>query len=155
MNLFVYNQLVIFGWAILFGFVLCFFYDILRAIRRVIPHHKTAVGIEDLVFWLISGFGIFYYIFYSNNGAIRAFIFIGIIIGGVLYLMILSSWILCFMTKIFGFIFAGFIKPFLLLLKQFKKLFKFIHKGLKKSKKWLIIRTKRFLKQVHTIIKKV
>lgn len=155
MNPFVYHQLVIFGWAILFGFMLCLSYDILRAIRRVIPHHKTAVGIEDLIFWIIAGFGLFFYIFYSNNGAMRAFILIGILIGGILYLTILSSWILYFMTKVFQFILIGFIKPILILLKQIQNFFKIIHKGLKKSHKWLIMKIRGLLKQVYTIVKKV
>ncbi len=49
-------------------------YDCIRIVRRVIIHHKVLpLAIEDILFWMFSGFVIFHVMFMVNDGIIRSF----------------------------------------------------------------------------------
>lgn len=162
MNVFVSNQLYVFGWAILYGIMIGISYDFIRIIRRIISHSRVIVGIEDFFFWIIAGLFIFDYIFNANSGSMRGFIFVGISLGLVLYLLTLSKWIVDQVTKLL----LSFIKlvktilkiiftPLTIILKPFRFFAKKTTKGLKKTEKWLIIKLRRFVKEIYYILKKI
>ncbi|MBQ9699555.1 MAG: spore cortex biosynthesis protein YabQ [Lachnospiraceae bacterium] len=60
-------------------------YDILRLIRRIIPHSNIMVNIEDFIFWTMSGVIVFMLIYAENSGTLRWFVVVGIVIGAVVY----------------------------------------------------------------------
>ena len=79
------------------------------------------------MFWILTGIIILYSIFVFNNGEIRFFIFLGIILGVFLYMLLFSSYIIKINVKIINFIkkIVSKIIEFLLLpIKYFYKIIK-------------------------------
>ena len=77
------------GWFMLHSFLLgafiTFCYDLFRILRRIIPHGIFWISLEDLVFWVMATGGIFYLLYYENNGMFRWFAVIGAGAGMLLY----------------------------------------------------------------------
>ncbi len=155
MNILVVDQLYIFAWAIIFGGLLGLFYDFIRIFRRLLPHEKFAIGIEDLLFWFIAGIIIFGYVFNTNDGKMRGFIFIGLSLGATFYFMLLSSIIIYYVTRFISKVINLIISPIRILTKPIHIFLKSTTKGLKKNEKWLIIKIKGFLKEIRFIINKI
>ncbi len=57
------KEAIIFFYAGLSGIVILFSYQILRLMRRLIPHHIVVVNLEDLLYWL----GVSVYLFLSRR----------------------------------------------------------------------------------------
>ena len=71
--------------SFLLGVFITFFYDLFRVFRRVVRHGIFWISLEDLVFWVMASVGIFYLLYYENNGAFRWFAVFGAGAGMVLY----------------------------------------------------------------------
>lgn len=67
--------------SIMTGIFLVWAYDLFRIFRKAVPHHILAISIEDLLYWLAASFIIFGMIFEKNNGALRGYSFVGILLG--------------------------------------------------------------------------
>lgn len=78
-------------YAAALGAVLLFLYDLLRIFRRAVPHGVAAVGMEDFVYWLVSGCLIFAMLYRFNNGVIRWFAVFGMVVGMLLYHLTVSA----------------------------------------------------------------
>ena len=63
------------------GVLLVWSYDIFRVFRKVVPHRSIAVNAEDLLYWFLTALIIFGMIFEQNDGALRGYAFVGILIG--------------------------------------------------------------------------
>ena len=85
------NQAYIFFIFILNGFLIGLIFDIFRILRQSFKTKDFITYIEDIIFWVITGILILNSIFKFNNGEIRGYIFIGIIIGTILYLLLFSK----------------------------------------------------------------
>ncbi len=88
------EQVYIFLYAILAGAVAAFFYDILRIKRRAIRTGVVIISLEDIVYWFVAAVFLFITVYKSNSGEMRGFIFIGNILGVILYETLLSSLII-------------------------------------------------------------
>lgn len=73
------------------GMILLLVYDLIRIFRRLVSHSTVWVGIEDLLFWIISAVALFAMLYQENSGYIRGFAIGGVIIGMLLYNMLLSK----------------------------------------------------------------
>ena len=100
------------------GAVICFIFDIFRALRRNIIKREIFVHITDFVFWSISLVLAMKAIYYFNDGALRICFILASFLGGVLYFFTLSrafmrvfSIILQINLKIFRFIFKILLTP--------------------------------------------
>lgn len=71
--------------SLLTGIVLLFLYDFFRILRLLVPHKKWLVFWEDYLFWLLAGVGVFVMIYQVNNGTIRGFSLLAILLGMLLY----------------------------------------------------------------------
>ena len=71
--------------SFLLGVIITFIYDLFRIFRRIIPHGWFLLSLEDLVFWVLATAGIFYMLYYENNGMFRWFSVIGAGTGMFLY----------------------------------------------------------------------
>jgi len=69
---------------------MAFIYDIFRIFRKLVKHTAFFVYLEDVIYWIIVSFAMFYFMLSQNYGEIRIFTIIGAAIGAVLYLAILS-----------------------------------------------------------------
>ena len=129
------NEAVFFAVSMLCGMGLVFVYDLLRIFRRLAVHGNVWIGIEDVCYWIFCTIVVFLLLYQENDGMIRAFCFLGIILGGFIYAFLFSRFVLKISVTVLGAIckFLGKVlgvigKPFV---KNGKKIFSFIMKQLK------------------------
>lgn len=84
------NQTYIFLSTIYGGITIGFIYDLYRMIRMVTRPRKIGTGILDLLFWLTVFLISFALLFYVNDGEVRLYHLFGFILGGGVYMLILS-----------------------------------------------------------------
>jgi spore cortex biosynthesis protein YabQ len=129
--------------SILWGGILMLAYDVLRILRRMIPHDSFFIALEDFFFWVIGSLFIFAMIYKVNDGIIRGFSALGVVLGGVLYHYSISDFLVCTATTLLH-ILVKFIKvlltPLRLAGQKLLKLFKLINK--------LLLRLKNKMKSV-------
>lgn len=77
MSSYIHNEMFLFLQSVITGAVLLFCYDILRAVRKVIPHSTAAIAAEDLIYWTGCSMGVFACVYRSNQGILRFFSFRG------------------------------------------------------------------------------
>ena len=80
------------GWGLLF--------DLFRVFRRVAKPGFAAVSISDVLFWILSLALLSWTMLYFNNGQLRWYVFLGIILGGVFYFLLFSRLILTALVKL-------------------------------------------------------
>ncbi len=125
--IFIVNQVYIFLYAILGGAIVALFYDILRIKRRAIKTNVIIVSLEDILYWLVAAMFLFITVYKSNSGEMRGYIFLGNVIGVILYETLFSKIIIDSSVKI-----INLIKRILLLIyKILSYPFKLIYKILK------------------------
>lgn len=78
--------------ALLMGIFITFVYDILRILRRVIPHNGLLVSLEDLGFWIYCAEKVFLMMYHESDGNLRWFAVIGALAGMFLYKKLVSPW---------------------------------------------------------------
>lgn len=120
------EQLTNFIYFIITGSVLGIVFDIFRILRKSFKTSDFITNIEDILFGIITGIILLSTIFLFNNGELRFYIFLGIILGIIIYMLFISKYfiklnviIINFIKKIIIFI----TKPFIILLKFIKKIF--------------------------------
>ena len=82
------------------GIIMGVIYDLVRVLRKIIYHPNWLVQIEDLLYWVACGCFAFIMIYWRNYGQIRGFVFLGILIGTVLYFSTVSQLFVKIMTQI-------------------------------------------------------
>ena len=82
------------------GVAIGILFDIFRILRRSIKTLDIITYIEDILLWILTGLLVLYNIWYFNNGEIRIFMFLGIIMGILVYMSTLSSAIIKIFSKI-------------------------------------------------------
>lgn len=155
MNVLISSQAHIFFISIFSGILMGIGYDIIRIIRRLFPHNRIFIGIEDILFFLISSILIFIKIFKANYGTIRGFILLGILLGVLLYYLTISNLIINTSIKIINkgtYVFKTYlITPIKIATKPIRFLLKKLIFILKKIRKWLIIRIREIKRQIRHI----
>lgn len=81
------------------GIIMGMLYDLIRTFRKIIHHPNWAVQLEDLLYWITCGCFAFIMIYWRNYGEIRGFVFLGILIGTVLYFSTVSILFMKITTK--------------------------------------------------------
>lgn len=94
------EQVFLFLACVKTGIVMGVLYDLIRVLRRIIHHPNWLVQIEDLLYWIACGCFAFIMIFWRNYGQIRGFVFLGILIGAVLYFATISSIMINIITQV-------------------------------------------------------
>lgn len=83
-------QVYIFFTSLYGGLIAGFFYDIYRISRHYFKPKNIATVLEDLIFWIGVALIFFYILNRSNWIELRAYIFIGFFVGGIIYLKVIS-----------------------------------------------------------------
>lgn len=129
MNNLAISQAHVFLIFIINGIIIAFIFDIFRIFRKSFKTPDWVTYIEDIIFWFITCVLLAYSIYTYNNGEIRLFIFIGLIIGAILYILTISKYIIKFSVKIIRFLKIIFYKiiyyityPIKIILKIVRKL---------------------------------
>lgn len=127
--------------SILWGGILMLAYDVLRILRRMIPHDSFFIALEDFFFWVIASLFIFAMIYKVNDGIIRGFSALGVVLGGVLYHYSISDFLVRTISNLLH-ILMRYMKllltPFRLAGQKLLKLFRLINKLLFRLKNKLI-----------------
>ena len=133
------NQAYLFLVFSLTGIIIGIIYDIFRVLRKSFKTSDIITYFEDILFWIITGILILYNIWFFNNGEIRIFMFLGILIGILIYILILSN-----ITRKILFLFFNILKksinsikfifnPIILIItKLYKKILHIITKNIEK-----------------------
>ena len=98
------EQLYSFAVFILVGFLIGLLFDFFRISRRTFKTSDLITSIEDVLFWILSGLLILFTIFKFNNGDIRIYIILSILIGIVIYILVFSKIVMNTLVKIIIFI---------------------------------------------------
>ena len=134
------NQGYLFIIFVLNGCLIGIIFDFFRILRKSFKTSDIITYIEDILFWILTGISILYFIFVFNNGEIRLFMFLGIAVGITLYMLIFSSFfikinvtIILFFKKIIIKILKIILIPFKFIKKTFFKPISFIFINIRKN----------------------
>lgn len=108
-------------YALLMGVFVTFVYDLIRILRRVIPHHWFFVSIEDILFWLSCGITVFLLMQRESNGMLRWFAVLGALSGMLLYRQCLGKYLVEILSRFFIRVKKILCKPFAAVAKRLRK----------------------------------
>lgn len=107
----VLNQAYLFLIFSITGIVIGLLFDFFRILRKSFKTPNIITYIEDILFWILTGFILLYTIFTFSKGEIRLYMFVGIFIGCIIYMLLLSKFIIKINVKILTIIKKIFFKP--------------------------------------------
>ena len=90
----VYRQLFCLVAFTITGIVIGILFDIFRILRKSFKTTDIITYLQDILFWILTGAILLFSIFCFNNGEIRSYIFIGIVLGIFLYMVTISKFII-------------------------------------------------------------
>lgn len=115
-----FEQLKSFVIFAIIGLIISIIFDMFRISRKVFKTPDILTYVEDTCFWLITGFIMLFSIFIFNNGELRLYIFIGIFIGVLLYMIFISKYFIKINVTIINLIKNIISKILHILIKPFK-----------------------------------
>jgi spore cortex biosynthesis protein YabQ len=108
------------------GMAIALLYDIFRIFRRTVRTGVLSAYVQDLLYWLIVAVIMFLTIYHSNDGELRAYLFLGTFLGVLLYALIFSKFvvessmlIIGMAVKLFKLVFSIVSYPIRLVLRIF------------------------------------
>ena len=84
------NQAILFFNTIVVGLVLGLIYDAFRIFRDTFKHTFLMIQAEDVLYWIIVIFTMFFFMLHENYGEIRFFSICGAFLGMILYFLTIS-----------------------------------------------------------------
>ena len=67
-----------------FGVCAAAFFDLFRMLRKLLPHSRPAVALEDIIFWTVTGLFAFRLLMIFQSGRLRIFLPIAFGLGSAL-----------------------------------------------------------------------
>jgi len=134
------NQIYVFLCSVAGGMLIAFIFDLFRIKRRTIKTSNIVTYIEDFIFWIFAALVMLLLVYYSNEGEPRGFIFIGIFLGAILYMLSLSKIIMKsvlaiikVVCNVFKFLFNVLVYPVRIAVKIASRLIKLVCMPVKKT----------------------
>ncbi len=152
------NENIFLFYALLMGIFITFVYDILRIIRRVIPHGILLVSLEDIGFWIYCGVKVFLLMYHESNGTLRWFAVLGALVGMILYKKLVSPFFVKYVSLLLQKILNVIVKIGSIILKPIKLLIQKVQKTVTKRKSKASrnkVHTKWMLKKKLTFLRKM
>ena len=128
------NQAYLFLIFILNGILIGLLFDFFRILRKSFKTKDIITYIQDIIFWILTVFIILYSTFTFNNGEIRIFMFIAILLGIIFYMTLISSYVIKINVTIINFIKNIIVKITDIILMPFKLIYSFLQIKLKNIK---------------------
>lgn len=75
------REFAIFLHSVLMGVIILAFYFCFEALRHLFPHKMWMIHMEDIAYWCTASVYLFVQIYHTNNGKIRWFSVLGVVIG--------------------------------------------------------------------------
>ena len=82
------------------GVFVTFVYDLLRSLRRAIPHNNFFVSVEDIFFWIFCAISVFLMMQKQSDGTLRWFAVGGALLGMFVYRKTFSKLLVRFLSGI-------------------------------------------------------
>jgi len=140
--------------SLVMGIILVFVYDLLRIIRRIIPHGKWWIAVEDILFWAGCSIAVFAMLFRANDGYLRGFSIGGVVIGMLFYNLLLSRFVIKGSMFVLEKVLYVLFRPFVWIMKILRKPFGFVKKKGKNVLRIIRNQLKKFKKAVKMSIYK-
>lgn len=128
------HELLTFLMMIAVGAAEGFIFDLFRVLRKNTCKSFAAVGVSDVLYWLVTAVVLVAALLHFTFGALRGYLFIGVAIGLIFYFLLLSRAVIWLFMKIIA-----------LILKIFKLIFKILLTPLTFLYKMLLVRVIAFL----------
>lgn len=132
------------------GIIMGMLYDVIRILRKIIHHPNWIVQIEDLLYWITCGCFAFIMIYWENYGQIRVFVFIGILIGAILYFttasilfMKAATWTIDWVKKIIKAVISFVLIPIRCIIGVIKIPYRYVCKLKRIAKQYKVARVRR------------
>lgn len=148
------NQANLFLIFVIDGFIIGLLFDTFRILRKSFKTSDIITTIEDIVFWIMTGIILLYTIFVFNNGEIRFFMFGGIFIGTLLYMLLISKYIIKTSVSVIKFLKKVITVIFKIVIFPIQSIYKIIKNILRKPILFCIINIKKTIRQIGTKIYK-
>ena len=84
------NQVYLFVLFILNGMIIGLLFDIFRILRKSFKTKDFIIYFEDILFWILAGISIIFFMYKFSDGNLRLFMLLGLIIGEIIYLISFS-----------------------------------------------------------------
>ena len=81
------------------GVVVGLIFDFFRILRKTFTTSNVITYIEDVLFWILTGISIIFFMYNFSDGTIRLFMIIALLLGFLFYILSISK----FIIKIFVF----------------------------------------------------
>jgi len=91
MILSVSEQVIVFLTTAISGMVIALVYDLFRIFRKTVRTGSLVTFVQDILYWLIASVIMFVTIYYSNDGELRGFLFLGAFLGVIIYALLFSK----------------------------------------------------------------
>lgn len=142
------NQSYLFAIFMINGIIIGILFDIFRILRKTIKTNDIFTYVEDIIFWILTGAIILYSAFVFNNGEIRLFMFLAIILGCFIYMVLLSSKVIKINVTIINFIKQILINILKILALPFQYIYKLLKKILLNPIVFTFINLRKFYKKI-------
>lgn len=124
------NQAYLFIIFTINGIIIGILFDLFRILRRSFKTTDIITYIQDILFWILTGFILLYSIFTFSNGEIRFYMILGIFIGCLIYMLMFSKYfikinvkIVTILKNIIGKLISIIILPIKIIIKLIQKIF--------------------------------
>ena len=140
------NQIYLFSIYFICGIIIGIFFDLFRILRQSFKTSDIVTYIEDIIFGILTGIFLIFIIFIFDNGELRAFTFIALVLGAILYLLTISRYFIRINVNILTFLKKVIVKTFIIISYPFKIIKKYFFKLILRPYKILTINLKNILK---------
>ena len=96
----VINQANLFLIFTINGIAIGILFDIFRILRKSFKTSDIITYMQDLLFWILTGFILLYSIFTFSNGEVRFYMFLGVFLGCLIYMILFSKYFININVKI-------------------------------------------------------
>ena len=94
------NQAVLFLIFSLNGVIIGLIFDFFRILRKSFKTSNLMTSIQDIIFWIITGISVIFFMYNFSDGTIRFYMFLSLLFGFIIYILAISPYII----KIFVYI---------------------------------------------------
>lgn len=140
---------------ILTGILIGLLFDIFRILRKSFKTSDFITYVEDIIFWILAGFLLFYTIYKFNNGEIRSYVLLGISLGITIYLLMFSKIFIKVNVKIITFIKEIFMQILKFVLFPFKFICNLLRKIFFKPVSFIFINIRKNMTNFFTKFSKI
>lgn len=130
------------------GIIIGLIFDTFRILRKSFKTIDIITYFEDILFWIITGILILYTIFICNYGEIRFFMFVGLFLGAMLYMLFISRYVIKFSVAVIEILKKTIMFMAKIIIAPFQLIYKIIKKIFSKPILFCIINIKKFFRQI-------